>query len=207
MGKVDGIDQRAAHIGTDFTRQAAFPCLKRIHAFVLDHKAAGIEDFLDLVQLVHGLLQVLVPHRHGGGVLPVSHQIHAQFLGCGIGIIGLVLGIGVQQAAGFTRSGFLEHDPDVLHLACPVAALAQDGGHRLTLVEADEAVDPAVFDVQVIELVEDTGGSGVREARHRQGGHVVIAHHRHFPRHERLVRDIGIQVHRQVRGCYRMGLG
>ena len=205
--QVDGVDQRAAHIGGNLTRQAALPGFKRIQAFILDDEAVGVEYLLHLMQLVHGLLQVFVPDRDGGGVLAIGHQIETQLLRGGIRIIGLVLRIGVEQAAGFTGSGFLEHHPDAFDLSRPVTAFLEYLAVGFTLVQADEAVHPAVFDIEVVEPVENARNGGLRETGYRKCGQVMVADHGDFTRLERLVRQPGIQVHRQVGSLDRMHLG
>src|SRR6266540_7429703 len=158
----------------------------------------GIERFVPddepvlLDHLAHGLalparqIDVAVPDHDRRGQIAVADDVVAELLERAIDVAGLAGRGVVDQRRLLLRDRLLEQREQALAALPEAAARLLELALRLFLAEADVARRPAVFDPEVIELVEDSRDGRPWEARDGAGGNVVPSQHRDIARRERL---------------------
>ena len=144
MRKVQRRDRGLANIAVDMAGQRSEPGLDRIHAFGHAGKIAALDDLFDQPQLLGGKRRFLVPHRNGRGDQREPDMVGAQLLQRGIGILGLVGGIAVDQHRSLVGHHFLEDRGDRFALGEPLAANFRKQLRRIGFVEHDCPRRPAI---------------------------------------------------------------
>ena len=206
MGEVQGGDRRLAHIGVSLSRQRAEPGVNGIDR--LDHggEVPALHHLLDQAQFLVGAARVLVPDDQRRGDIGLARDISAELLQGHIGIGGLVGGVRVDQRRLLVGHHLLQDRGDGFALGEPLASDARDHPRGLHLVHQDRAGRPAIGKGQPVEIVEDPGRRGGREAREGQDAQMGVPQTRLEPTGERLVGEERIEIGRGFRHADAEGL-
>ena len=94
--------------------------------------------------------------RYRAGHDTERYQIISQLLQCGIGVGCLVGRCTVEQRRGLLRCLFFQEGKKALTFAPPLATVLLDLFSGLFLVKREVAYNPAVFDLQMVQLIEHT---------------------------------------------------
>jgi hypothetical protein len=77
----------------------------------------------------------------------------------------LVVGIAIEQLGRLIIHDLAQQRGHRLALVEPLAAKAGQRLGRIALVERDEARDPAVAEIEMVERVEQAGSADIRKAK------------------------------------------
>ena len=136
----------------------------------------------------------------------LARDIGAEFLQGHVGIGGLVGGVRVDQRRLLVGHHLLQDRGDGFALGEPLAADARDHPRGLHLVHQDRAGRPAIGKGQPVEIVEDTGRGGGREAREGQDAQMGVPQPRLEPAGQWLIGEQRIEIGRGFRHADAVGL-
>ena len=154
MGEIEAADDRAADIGIDVPWNAAEPCLLAVEILFLYHKSPALDHLLHSPDAAHGFLKIAVADRYRTGHDTERYQIVSQLLQCGIGVGCIVGRCTVEQRRRFLGCLFFQQGKKALAFSPPLATVLLDLFSGLFLVKREVAHHPAVFDLQVVQLIE-----------------------------------------------------
>ena len=133
------------------------------------------------------------------GQIAEGDMVAAERLEREIGVHHLVVGIAVEQLGRLVVDHLAQHRGDRLALVEPLPAQLGQRLGGLGLVERDEARDPAIAEILMVEGVENPGPAEIGETEDGERAQMRIAQHRLQPAGERRVGQQPVQIDRRLR--------
>ena len=199
MREVQRVDERLPDVGVGLARQRRQPCLDRIYALADGRETQPLDDALELPDLLVDPASIAVGNRDGRRQIAERDVIAAEHLQGQVGVDHLVVGVAVEQLGRLIIHDLAHERDDRLALVEPLPAQLGQRLGCVALVERDEARDPAIGVILLVERVEDARPAHVREAEHGQRPQVRLAQPRLQPAGQRRVGKQRVQVDRSFR--------
>ncbi len=110
-----------------------------------------------------------------------ADMIATQRLQGQVSVRHLVVGVGIEQLSRFVVQHLAQQRGQRFALGEPLPAeFGQDFG-RLALVQRDEAGDPAIGEILMVQPIEDAGPGQIGKTENGQGAQMRLAQHRLQP--------------------------
>ena len=97
MSKVQGVDQRLAHIGIDMARQASKPCFNGVQTFVDRRESESVDNPLHRTGSFLNSFPAFGGNRYRRGQITERYMIATKSLEGEIGVDNFVVRIGIVQ--------------------------------------------------------------------------------------------------------------
>lgn len=198
MREVERMNQRLANIGVDVARQRGQPGLDSVYAFALGCESEPVDDPLDRANLVLDRGTIPVGDGDRRRQIAESDMVSAQRLEREVGIDHFVVGIAVNELHGLVVKHLAQHRGDGLALVEPLAPEACERLRRQRLVECNEASDPAIGEILVIECIENAWPAQAWKAEDRQRADMQMAEPWFEPADQWRIGQHAVEIHRRL---------
>jgi hypothetical protein len=205
--QIEGVDEGLPDIRVGVARQGREPGLDRVDVLADRRESTAVDRTLDGALLLGGARAVFMPNRDGDRQMAECHMVGAERLKSVVCVGCLIGGIGIEKRRRFVVENLAQERRDRFALGEPLAANASQCLRCLGLVEGNPAGDPAIFDAEMIEVVEQTGPRRTREAEDAESSKVHRAEPRLETAGQRGVDKHGVEVHGRLGNGDRMALG
>ena len=174
MDKIAEGNEMAAHVAANVARKRTHPGINGVEFFNLGTEPDVVDDLLDGLCLVIGIVWTITRHDNAGRVIAIrSHIGFDGRLGGGRFFVfsdGCLIDVAIVFDA---CRKLTNHVGNALELGLPLFAFGLKLGFGIEFAEAIIARDPAIRKILQVELVEDTEDGSFGTAIERRSMEIV----------------------------------